>query len=1018
MSIVEAARPVAGRSPEAGRRKIHPIVALDYPIRVIAHGVILIIIVSVYLGRPTPSWAWALTLVYLLVWAHVAYRIARRSSDSKRAELRNLLTDSAMTGLFTALSGFNVWAGVTMFASINAANLSVGGARHALNGVGWSLVGLALGGLATGFRLEPDASALTTFVSAAGVVLFTATFGYRSHVEARSAQHAKRDAEDRREQLEDQKQVLEATYDLAETERIEAERAREQAEAANRAKSVFLANMSHELRTPLNAIIGYSEILQEELDEEGDAELVDDLKKIQGAGRHLLGLINDVLDLAKIEAGRVDLVVDRCSPALVIEEVCATALPLIRKQGNRLEKSVPEALGSVTGDSVRLRQVLLNLLSNAGKFTHDGTVSVRAARVAGDDGRERLQIEVADTGIGMSEAQRAQLFRPFTQADSTTTRKYGGTGLGLAISKRLCELMGGDIEVRSEVGVGTSFIVMLPVAVEASGAPDDRPTGAGAGGAPDAGAPSAAPAAANEATGPAKVPGATKRASDGWRFAEDSSRILAESPSAPLVFRLPAHGAHPEVNLATARILGYDSPDDMRGQVTDLSRQLFAEPSRLAELRSRLIKEGAVADFECQARRKDGALIWLSLDACAVRDDQGRVGHFEGFARDITRIKAAELELHRARRAAEEGVAAVRALIDHAPVFLLIVRSADGVILECNPRCEELFRCTVSSLVGKSVHHLYYAEAADRERFTGTLARDGRVRRLDIEFQRADGTRFAGWISAEYLGYAGEKTVIACIEDVSALVRGAGADPTVSARLQFLSRTGHELRTPLNAIIGYAELLAEELDQATRAQRTADLSSIRAAGLQMRDTLDTLIALARLHEAGDERTTLELLDLERIVAELAALARPVLEHNGNTLEIDTRIGDGAWLGDAPRLKQVLVNLLFNAGRRTKAGRVSLSAEVGNGCLQFVVSDSGPGLGDEQLRLLGQPLDVARELTTLDPAAPSLGLRVSRRLCAMMGGELQACNLAGAGARFTVRIPAQAPAADPSSAEQA
>src|SRR5690606_11298028 len=226
------------------------------------------------------------------------------------------------------------------------------------------------------------------------------------------------------------------------------------------------------------------------------------------------------------------------------------------------------------------------------------------------------------------------------------------------------------------------------------------------------------------------------------------------------------------------------------------------------------------------------------------------VGHFEGFARDITRIKAAELELHRARRAAEEGMTAVRALIDNAPVFLLIVRIYDGVILECNPRCEELFRCTVASLVGQSVHHLYYAEAPDRERFTGTLARDGRVRRLDIEFQRADGTRFAGWISAEYLGYAGENTVIACIEDVSPLVRGAGADPTVGIRLQFLSRTGHELRTPLNAIIGYAELLAEELDQATRAQRAADLSSIRAAGLQMRDTLDTLIALARFHDEG------------------------------------------------------------------------------------------------------------------------------------------------------------------------
>src|SRR5690606_28590165 len=187
--------------------------------------------------------------------------IARRSADSKGAELRNLLIDSLMTGLVTALSGFSVWAGVTMFASVNATNLSVGGARHAINGVGWSVVGMGLGGMATGFRFEPAWRMLTTALSGIGVVLFAAVFGWRSYGEARRAQRAKREALGRRTELEEQKRVLEATYDLAETERVEAERARELAESANRAKSAFLANMSHELRTPLNAILGYSEML-------------------------------------------------------------------------------------------------------------------------------------------------------------------------------------------------------------------------------------------------------------------------------------------------------------------------------------------------------------------------------------------------------------------------------------------------------------------------------------------------------------------------------------------------------------------------------------------------------------------------------------------------------------------------------------------------------------------------------------------------------------------------------------
>ncbi|HEX3159646.1 MAG TPA: ATP-binding protein [Gemmatimonadaceae bacterium] len=238
--------------------------------------------------------------------------------------------------------------------------------------------------------------------------------------------------------------------------------AKEAAEQASVAKSQFLANMSHELRTPLNAIIGYSEILIEEA-EDGASSLVPDLQKIQGSGRHLLGLINDVLDVSKIEAGKMELNVDDVSVALLLQEVAATAAPLAARRRNRLEVELGDVPETIRADEMRVRQVLLNLLSNATKFTEDGRVVLAAARDRSDTG-ERITLTVRDTGIGMSAEQRAQLFQPFTQVDASPTRRYEGTGLGLTIAKRLIEMMGGTIELESEPGVGTVVTLWLPVA--------------------------------------------------------------------------------------------------------------------------------------------------------------------------------------------------------------------------------------------------------------------------------------------------------------------------------------------------------------------------------------------------------------------------------------------------------------------------------------------------------------------------------------------------------------------------
>lgn len=291
-------------------------------------------------------------------------------------------------------------------------------------------------------------------------------FGERADMHLRQMIVVALDMTDQRRAEENLQRLLETLEAQVKVRTAEFEAAKVAAEAASQAKSQFLANMSHELRTPLNAIIGYAEMLQEDASETPELEMAtQDLSKIQRSGEHLLGLISDILDLSKIEAGRMELYWEPVDIEAVVSEVVDTLAPIAAQRGNQLVVEADE-MGSAFVDTTKLRQILINLISNANKFSENSVVRVLCERRPGRYDESELTFEIIDRGIGIDAETLTRLFQPFTQADASTTRKYGGTGLGLAISKRFAEIMGGSISASSKPGYGSIFAVHLPALSE------------------------------------------------------------------------------------------------------------------------------------------------------------------------------------------------------------------------------------------------------------------------------------------------------------------------------------------------------------------------------------------------------------------------------------------------------------------------------------------------------------------------------------------------------------------------
>ncbi len=409
---------------------VYGLVTVSYWPRITIYPILVLVLISTWDG-PSAA-AVIVSLAAAAVWPQLVHLYGTYSSNSRRAAFRAIYVDASIVGLALPFCSYDLVPAFTLTAIFCGWTLMVGGPRLLLrSSVFFLMATLPPLGI---FDFDPTLDASPWTLLLCGVAFANS--------------------------------LLLTSY-LVNSTGKRFNQAKARAEAANRSKSRFLASMSHELRTPMNAIIGYSELLLEDTEDEGLGEVAGDLRKIRAAGKHLLALINDVLDLSKIEAGMMTLFVEEIDLQQLLQEVVTTVQPIAEKKDNRLQVEVALNLNTMHADAMKLRQILLNLLSNAAKFTESGIITLGAER-SNHGEEERIVFQVTDSGIGMTPEQADRVFDEFAQAEASTVGQFGGTGLGLAISRKFARLMGGEITVESHLGEGSTFIVDLPVEVQDS----------------------------------------------------------------------------------------------------------------------------------------------------------------------------------------------------------------------------------------------------------------------------------------------------------------------------------------------------------------------------------------------------------------------------------------------------------------------------------------------------------------------------------------------------------------------